>query len=95
MIKSRFPLNGSLLKKLIDVDRFFFLLPFVNAHFRGILLVAASATESVFCQCSGCAFCHLGSERAEWPVNSSLLTLDHLFRWKMSREEERELGEIK
>ena len=34
-------------------------------------------------------FSCLGSEQGERPVNSSLLTLDHLFRWTLSSPVER------
>lgn len=41
-------------------------------------------SQGIYSQCFKCAFCRLGSGWGERPVNSSLLTLDHLFRWMLS-----------
>lgn len=67
---------------------------FTNANLSGVLLAAPSVWQQIYSWCFECAFCCLGSEWGEWPVNSSLLTLNHLFRWTLSsiaeREEERD-----
>ncbi len=63
---------------------------FTNANLSGVLLAAPSAWQGIYSWCFECAFCCLGSEWGERPVNSSLLTLDHLFRWTLSSIAERE-----
>lgn len=62
----------------------------INANLSGVLLVAPSVWQRIYSWCFECAFCCLGSEWGERPVNSSLLTLDHLFRWTLSSIAERE-----
>lgn len=52
-------------------------------------ILASSVWHSIYSQCFKCAFCCLGSEQGERPVNSSLLTLNHLFRWMLSSTVER------
>lgn len=43
-----------------------------------------SVWQMIYSQCSECAFRHRESVWGKEPVNSSLLTQDHLFRWTLS-----------
>lgn len=57
-----------------------------------MFVVSYSWVQMIYFQCFECAFCCLGSDWGERPVNSSLLTLDHLFMWTLSSIAEREGG---